>query len=70
MTKNCDLFHKDTVKPVISDHIKQDIFLAFRTGGCFLLHESSAEKLIMHELSALLSFSKKQPHVISNFYVT
>ena len=24
-------------------HIKQDIFLAFQTGGCLLLHESSAE---------------------------
>ena len=32
-----------TVKPVLSDHIKQDIFLAFQTGGCLLLHESSAE---------------------------
>ena len=26
-----------TVKPVLSDHIKQDIFLAFQTDGCFLL---------------------------------
>ena len=34
---------KITVKPVLSDHIKQDIFLAFQTGGCLLLHESSAE---------------------------
>ena len=25
-----------TVKPVLSDHIKQDIFLAFITGGCLL----------------------------------
>ena len=32
-----------TVKPVLSDHIKQNIFLAFQTGGCLLLHESSAE---------------------------
>ena len=32
-----------TVKPVLSDHIKQDIFLAFQTGGCLLLHKSSAE---------------------------
>ena len=31
-----------TVKPVLSDHIKQDIFLAFQTGGCLLLHESTA----------------------------
>ena len=32
-----------TVKPMLSDHIKQYIFLAFQTGGCLLLHESSAE---------------------------
>ena len=31
------------VKPVLSDHIKQNIFLAFQTGGYLLLHESSAE---------------------------
>ena len=36
-----------TVKPVLSDHIKQDIFLAFQTGGCLLLHESSAESSYM-----------------------
>ena len=33
----------NTVKPVLSDHIKQDVFLAFQTGDCLLLHESSAE---------------------------
>ena len=33
----------DVVKPVLSNHIKQDIFLAFQTCGCLLLHESSAE---------------------------
>ena len=27
----------------VSDHINQDIFLTFQTGGCLLLHESSAE---------------------------
>ena len=32
-----------TVKPVLNNHIKQDIFLAFQTGGCLLLHGSSAE---------------------------
>ena len=32
---------KTTDKPVFSDHIKQDIFLAFQTGGTLLLHESS-----------------------------
>ena len=30
-------------RPVLSNHIKQDIFLALQTGGCLLLHESSAE---------------------------
>ena len=35
--------HTCTVKPVLSDHIKQDMFLTFQTGGCLLLHESSAE---------------------------
>ena len=55
-----------TVKPVLSDPIQQDIFLVFQTGGCFLLHESSAE----HELSALLSCSDKPPPVNSDFQVT
>ena len=32
-----------TVKPVLSDHRKQDVFLAFQTGGCLLLHESRTE---------------------------
>ena len=36
-----------TVKPVFRDHIKQDIFLAFQTGGCLLLHGSSAESSCM-----------------------
>ena len=50
------------VKPVLSDHIKQDIFLAIQAGGCLLLHESRAQ-----ELSALLSFSNKQPPVYSDY---
>ena len=33
--------HLYTVKPVLSDHIKQDKFLAFQTGGRLLLNESS-----------------------------
>ena len=40
---NNSLIIVGTVKPVFSDHIKQDIFLAFQTGGCLSLHESSAE---------------------------
>ena len=39
-TNSCPLL-TCTVKPVLSDHIKQDIFLDFQTGGCLLLHESS-----------------------------
>ena len=31
------------VKPVLSNHMKHDICLAFQTSGCLLLHESSAE---------------------------
>ena len=38
-------FSKTTVKPVLSDHIKQDIFLAFQTGVCLLQHESCAESM-------------------------
>ena len=36
-----------TVKPEFSNHIKQDILLAFQTGGYLLLHESSAESSCM-----------------------
>ena len=57
-----------TDKPVFSDHIKQDTFLAFQTGGCLLLHESSAESSCMsvqcyfhsamsHHLSIAISMS-------------
>ena len=28
------------MKPVLSDHIKPDIFLALQIGGCLLLYES------------------------------
>ena len=31
-----------TVKPVLSDHINQVMFLAFYAGGCLLGYESSA----------------------------
>ena len=61
-----------TFKPVLSDHIKQDIVLAFQTGGCLLLHESSAESSckLLQEVSVLFSFSYKQPPVYSDFQVT
>ena len=32
---------------VFNDHIKQDACLAFQTGGCLLLHESSVESSCM-----------------------
>ena len=48
-----------TVKPVLSSHIKHDIFLAFQTGGCLLLHESSAE-------SSCISFLYYFQSAISN----
>ena len=47
-------------KPVLSDHIKQDIFLAFQIGGCLLLNESSTE-------SSGLSCSNEKPKNMSCF---
>ena len=41
---------------------KTRLFLAFQTGGCLLLHGSSAESTIL--------FSNKQPPVNSDFHVT
>ena len=52
-----------TVKPVLSDHVKQDMFLAFQTGGHLLLNESSAESFryfhstISNHLSITISMS-------------
>ena len=34
---------QSTMKAVLSNHIKQDTFFTFQTGGCLLLHESSVE---------------------------
>ena len=54
-----DLQHRygDTVKPVLSDHIKQDIFLAFQTGGCLLLYENRAECsfMLIHYFDSAIS---------------
>ena len=36
-----------TVKPVLSNHIKQNIVLALQTSGCFLLHESGVESSLL-----------------------
>ena len=41
VTKKCMFC---TVKPLLSDHIKQAMFWAFQTGDCLLLNESSAER--------------------------
>ena len=51
---NSSLIIVGTVKPVFSNHIKQDILLAFQTSGCLSLHERSAESscLSLHESSA------------------
>ena len=57
-----DIYSQTCVK---RPYIEQDIILAFQTGDCLLLHESSAEKL----LSLLLSFSNKHPIVYSDFQV-
>ena len=59
----------NTVKLVLSDCMKQDIYLAFQTGGCLLLPESSAESSCM-SFYALLSFSNEQLPVSSDFHVT
>ena len=45
----------NTLKPVLSDHIKQDKFLPFQTGGCLLLYKSSAESSSMSFLHSFHS---------------
>ena len=41
---------------MLSDHIKQYIMLAFQTGGCLLLHESSAESMsFLHYFHSAIS---------------
>ena len=50
------MFYNNTyciVKPVFSDHIKQDICLAFQTGGCLLLYGGSAESFLRYFHSAI-----------------
>ena len=45
-----------TVNPVLSDHIKQDIFFfAFQTGGRSLLNESSAESSVLRHFHSAIS---------------
>ena len=40
---------------MFNDHIKQDMFLAFQTGGCLLLHESGAENSYNIKMSSFKS---------------
>ena len=54
-----------TVKPVLSDHIKQIIFLACKTSGCFCCMKV-VQKAPLHVLSIN---SNKQPHVNNYFHV-
>ena len=54
--------NKITVKPVLSNHTKRDIFLAFQTGYCLLLHESIAE-------SSCMSFLHYFHSAISNHHL-
>ena len=58
---NTDKMCNITVKLVLSDHMKQDIFLAFQTGGCLLMHKSIAERsfhlAISNHLSIAISMS-------------
>ena len=51
---------------MLSDHIKQDIFLAYQAGSCVLLYESSAEaraflyyfrSAISDQMSTMVSWS-------------
>ena len=67
----CTVGSKDkvcTVKPVLSDHIQQYIFVDFQTGGYLLLLESNAESLcflcyfhssISNHMSIAISMSLK-----------
>ena len=65
------ILHKDTVKPVFSDHITQDICLAFQTGGCLLLPESRAESsAISNHLSIAISMSPEWVIALNRFNCT
>ena len=48
---NCDGY-LTAVKPVLSDHKTIHIF-GFQTGGCLLLHESSAKSFLQYFHSAI-----------------
>ena len=62
-----------TVKPVLSDHIKQDIFLAFRNVD-FYCCMNVAQKLLLEsstEIAFCATFMQQwQPPVYSDFHVT
>ena len=66
------ILHKDTVIPVFSDHITQDICFAFQTGGCLLLHESRARlhSAISNHLSIAISMSPEWVIALNRFNCT
>ena len=64
------VFSLSTVKPVLSDHLQQDIVLAFQTGGCLLLHEGSAESSSMSFMHYFHSAISNIPSVNIDFHVT
>ena len=45
----------NTVTPVLSGRIKQDICLAFQKCGCLLLHERGAESFCLRYFHAAIS---------------
>ena len=55
--------------PVLCDHIKLDIFLAFQTGGCLLLSESSTERYYMYFHAAMGNHLHEKPKICLIFMV-
>ena len=53
---------------MLSDHIKQDIVLAFQTGGCLLLHESSRESFLHYFHSAISNHLSEKPELYLVLY--
>ena len=53
-----------TVKPVLNDHTKHEIFLAFYTGGFLLLHEGSAERSCFKRLAVRQGHKKFHVYII------
>ena len=49
-----------TVKPVFSDHIKRELFLAFQTDVCLLLYESS----LYYSYPAISNYLSENPKYV------